>query len=58
MTADAESYRALRGNPPIWPFRAIIATSFLVLTLQVVAEILKCVETLRRRDAAGGEARP
>jgi len=45
-------------NPPIWPFRAIIATSFLVLTLQVVAEILKCVETLRRRDAAGGEARP
>jgi TRAP-type mannitol/chloroaromatic compound transport system permease small subunit len=44
-------------NPPIWPFRAIIAASFLLLTLQVVAEILKCVGTLRGGPAAGEEAR-
>ena len=37
-------------NPPIWPLRMIIAASFLLLTLQVVAEILKCIQTLRARD--------
>jgi TRAP-type mannitol/chloroaromatic compound transport system permease small subunit len=44
-------------NPPIWPFRAIIATSFLVLTLQVVAEILKCIGKLRQPAAVGEESR-
>ena len=34
-------------NPPIWPFRAIITFSFGLLTLQVVAEILKCIAVLR-----------
>lgn len=44
-------------NPPIWPFRVIIATSFLVLTLQVVAEILKCIGTLRKDAGIGEESR-
>lgn len=45
-------------NPPIWPFRAIIAASFLLLTLQVVAEIIKCVQTLRQRETTGeGDSR-
>ena len=39
-------------NPPIWPFRAIIAASFLFLTLQVVAEILKCLRKLRGAESA------
>jgi TRAP-type mannitol/chloroaromatic compound transport system permease small subunit len=39
-------------NPPIWPFRVIIATSFLLLALQVLAEILKCIGTLRGRGLA------
>jgi TRAP-type mannitol/chloroaromatic compound transport system permease small subunit len=42
-------------NPPIWPLRMIIAASFLLLTLQVVAEILKCIQTLRARDGDGTE---
>lgn len=44
-------------NPQIWPLRAIIAASFLVLTLQVVAEILKCIGTLRDRDRDADEQR-
>lgn len=44
-------------NPPIWPFRAIITFGFVVLALQVVAEILKCVAVLRGKpitsDAEG-----
>lgn len=36
-------------NPPIWPFRAVILTSFVLLTLQVIAESLKCILTLRGR---------
>jgi len=39
-------------NPPIWPLRMIIAFSFLLLTLQVVAEILKCIAILRDRGTA------
>ncbi len=30
-------------NPPIWPFRALIVISFVVLALQILAEVLKCV---------------
>jgi TRAP-type mannitol/chloroaromatic compound transport system permease small subunit len=36
-------------NPQIWPFRAIILASFVLLGAQVVAECLKAVETLRGR---------
>ncbi|GAB4227773.1 MAG: hypothetical protein Tsb0032_34370 [Kiloniellaceae bacterium] len=43
-------------NPPIWPLRAIIAASFLLLTLQVLAEILKCIGTLRESPSEDGGA--
>ncbi len=33
-------------NPPIWPLRVVIASSFVLLGLQVVAEILKSVAVL------------
>lgn len=38
-------------NPPIWPFRAIILTSLVLLTLQVVSESIKCIATLMGRGA-------
>lgn len=34
-------------NPEIWPFRFIIAVSFVVLLLQVIAECLKAIQVLR-----------
>jgi TRAP-type mannitol/chloroaromatic compound transport system permease small subunit len=43
-------------NPPIWPFRAMIVLSFAVLSLQILAEIMKCAllvsggENLRDRE--------
>lgn len=43
-------------NPPIWPFRAALATGFALLFLQVVAEILKATAVLRGPPpAAAGE---
>lgn len=45
-------------NPPIWPLRAIIASSFALLALQVVAEIIKSGAMLLGRplnlDGGGG----
>jgi TRAP-type mannitol/chloroaromatic compound transport system permease small subunit len=49
---SGESTGQSAWNPPIWPFRAIIAASFLLLTLQVVAEILKCLSKLRGAEGA------
>lgn len=34
-------------NPPIWPLRAIFAFAFAVMVLQVIAEIIKCIDVLR-----------
>jgi TRAP-type mannitol/chloroaromatic compound transport system permease small subunit len=33
-------------NPHIWPFRLLISSGIILLTVQVVAEILKCAMTL------------
>ena len=35
-------------NPVIWPFRLIMATSFALLFIQAVAELLRCYEVLRK----------
>ena len=40
-------------NPPIWPLRAIITTSFILLTLQVVAEIIKSAAIVIGRPLDG-----
>lgn len=45
-------------NPPIWPFRMIIAASFLILALQVLAEILKCIGILRDRAPTESRTTP
>lgn len=37
-------------NPAIWPLRTIIAASFVLLALQVIAECLKCLLVLAGRD--------
>lgn len=39
-------------NPVIWPFRAIIATSLVLLTMQVVAECLKAIRVVLGLDGA------
>ncbi len=47
-------------NPPIWPFRAVIAGSFVLLTLQVLAECLKSWRVLsdgRQSDQLGAVPR-
>jgi TRAP-type mannitol/chloroaromatic compound transport system permease small subunit len=35
-------------NPPIWPFRAVFLASFVLLGIQIVAEMLRSVVVLRR----------
>jgi TRAP-type mannitol/chloroaromatic compound transport system permease small subunit len=39
-------------NPPIWPFRMLITLGFILLALQVVAEIVKCIAVLRGKPIA------
>jgi len=47
MSGEASGQSA--WNPPIWPFRAIILGSFVLLTLQVMSESAKCILTLMGR---------
>ena len=53
-TLDAYQSGELSGqsawNPPIWPFRAIILASLVLLALQVFAESLKSLATLLGRE--------
>lgn len=37
-------------NPVIWPLRALIAVSFILLFLQVIAESLKAFQTLMQKN--------
>lgn len=41
-------------NPVIWPYRAIFCLAFLLLSLQIVAEVIKCVQVLRAPRAEAG----
>lgn len=50
---SGEHTGASAWNPPIWPFRALITLGFVLLTLQVIAEVLKCVAVIRGRPIAG-----
>lgn len=47
--ATGERSGSSAWNPPIWPFRMLILSSFVLLGLQVVAECLKCVDAIRGR---------
>ena len=38
-------------NMPVWPFRLVFFAAFLLLTLQVVAEVIKLVRSLRTTPA-------
>lgn len=51
LSAHASGERSGQSawNPPIWPFRMIIAGGFMLLGLQVIAEILKAAAVLRGR---------
>ena len=43
---SGEKTGASAWNPPIWPFRAVFLASFVILALQVVAEIVRSVAVL------------
>lgn len=38
-------------NMPVWPFRLVFFAAFLLLTLQVIAEVIKLVRSLRSTPA-------
>lgn len=38
-------------NMPVWPFRLVFVTAFFLLTLQVIAEMIKLGRVLRDRSA-------
>jgi len=40
-------------NMPVWPFRLVFFAAFLLLTLQVLAEVLKLARALRRGAPQG-----
>ncbi len=46
---SGEHSGASAWNPPIWPFRMLLAAGFMLLALQVIAEIIKCIAVLRGR---------
>ncbi len=56
--ASGETSGQSAWNPPIWPFRAIIAASFVLLALQVAAECLKCLAVLQGRREKLSGSRP
>lgn len=49
--ASNEKSGASAFNMPVWPFRIVFFAAFLFLTLQVIAEILKTLRTLRGANA-------
>jgi TRAP-type mannitol/chloroaromatic compound transport system permease small subunit len=43
-------------NPVIWPFKLVFFVAFVLLTLQIVAEIIKAFQYLRGRRPSYGES--
>ena len=58
---EAYEYGEVSGesawNPVVWPFRAVWAIGFFVFTLQVIAEVLKCVLILMGKSPDGDGTR-
>ena len=52
---DNETSGASSWNPVVWPYRLVFFTSFVVLTLQIIGEVIKGILVLQNR-AVGGEA--
>jgi TRAP-type mannitol/chloroaromatic compound transport system permease small subunit len=40
-------------NMAVWPFRLVFLAAFLLLTLQVLAEVIKLVQSLRSTPEGG-----
>lgn len=53
---DNETSGHSSWNPVVWPYRLVFFISFLVLTLQIVGEILKGFQVLLARPVAGENA--
>ena len=55
--ANSEKSGQSALNLPVWPFRVVFVVAFVLLALQVVAEMLKLVQSLRgKAPAAAGAA--
>jgi TRAP-type mannitol/chloroaromatic compound transport system permease small subunit len=53
--ASNEKSGASAFNMPVWPFRVVFFVAFLVLAMQVLAEVLKAVRALRDDGRTGGQ---
>lgn len=53
--ASNEKSGASAFNMPVWPFRIVFFVAFLVLAMQVLAEVLKAVRALRGDGRTGGQ---
>lgn len=40
-------------NPLIWPYRAVFFAAFVLLSLQAIAQLIRCYQTFTARDDAG-----
>lgn len=52
-----ETTGASAWNPRVWPFRVIMMTAFLLLAVQLVAELLRCLAVLFGQAKSLDEAR-
>ena len=43
-------------NPVVWPYRLVFLIAIVVLTLQIVGEIIKGVQVLTGKSSTGGAA--
>lgn len=51
---SGEHTGASAWNPPLWPLRTVFFIAFVLLLLQVIAEVIKNVRVLLGRDKAAG----
>jgi TRAP-type mannitol/chloroaromatic compound transport system permease small subunit len=48
--ASGETTGQSAWNPVVWPFRVAYVTGFLLFTLQIAAEIMRCILVLRGQE--------
>ena len=56
--ASGETTGQSAWNPVVWPFRVAYVVGFVLFSLQIVAEILRCVLVLRGQAPPGRAGRP
>jgi TRAP-type mannitol/chloroaromatic compound transport system permease small subunit len=56
--ASGETTGQSAWNPVVWPFRVAYVTGFVLFTLQIAAEIMRCILVLRGQEVPPGEGAP